>query len=285
MKKFLFFCCFILILGYFFQDDNNSGPRTLGAYGFAQYNSKEELLIINDELDSIHSPKTYMTTYAKLGWIGEEIDWNKKIYVYTTESYVAVISNLDINRANALIISCFKLAFYDFFHSSIPWFLIGLGLMAWFCYLYGLKLFTIDPNKGKIVSTTVRVVLILILMLNFFHVFDFLALTKNEAPIAVSVWDHDLSLNIDFITGIECELSEIKQIYDWEDSYFASSSELSKLDVDFMRNAYKEASELLFRSFLLIIVLCLVIFMQLKLIYLERRIAKQNNSNSSEEEN
>lgn len=247
---------------YIFRGCEDAGPRTLEAYGLAQYNPDALSVTIRDELDTVKAPKTYMVTYAQMGWCGEEIDWNNKIYVYVTENYVSAVANVNLDRANKLKIFCFKLACYDFLHSLTPWLMFFIGFIVLLFYLYGLKLITKGNRKGHIITNSIWWGFLVVLILNFFHVFDFLAHTKESNPVVVSVAEENLSVSLDAVTGQDFEPSALKTFYGWNGDYFASSSKLRDTDGALMICAYNEASELLFRTMIMVTLLSLIIAMR-----------------------
>ena len=259
MKKFLFFLGLFLLMVYSFRSCEDVGPRTLEAYGFAQYNPDGPSLTIHDELDTIHKPKTYMTTYAKMGWCGEEIDWNKKIYVYVTESYVSVISNVNLDRANGLQFFCAKLAYHNFIRSFTPWVMFVIGFVVLLLFMYGTQLVEKGNPCGLRIVNSVWWGIFIVFVFNFFHLFDFIAQTKEANPVEVAVAKEELSLNLDAVTGQEFEDVALKTFYEWEGNFIASSSKLRDTDVALMKCSYLDASKLLVRTIVLLTLICVLI--------------------------
>lgn len=257
MKKFLIFLGLFLLMVYSFRSCEDVGPRTLGAYGIAKYNPDEASLTIQDELDTVHKTKTYMTTYARMGWCGEEIDWNKKIYVYITEGYVSVVANVNLDRANGLQLFCTKLAYHDFIRSFTPWVMFLIGFVVLLLFLFGIKLLEKGNPKGQTVLNSIWWGIVIVFVLNVFHLFDFIAQTKNNNPVVAHVTESELSLNIDAVSGLKSD--DFKFFYEWEGAFFASSSKLEDSDIVLIKCSYHAASEWLVRTIVILTLMCLII--------------------------
>ncbi len=266
---------------YSFRSCEDAGPRTLEAYGLAQYNPDGPSLTIHDELDTIHKPKTYMTTYAKMGWCGEEIDWNKKIYVYVTESYVSVISNVNLDRANALQFFCAKLAYHNFIRSFTPWVMFVIGFIVLLLFIHGTQLVEKGNPRGLRIVNSIWWGILIVFVFNFFHLFDFMAQNKDSNPVVVSVSDDDLSLNLDVVTGQEFEDVALKTFYEWEGNFIASSSKLRDTDVALMKCSYLDASKLLVRTIVLLTLICLGISARKQTKSFARKLSEENKQTSN----
>ena len=284
MKKFLIFLGLFLLVVYNFRSCEDVGPRPLEAYGLAQYNPDGPSLTIHDDLDTIQKPKTYMTTYAKMGWCGEEIDWNKKIYVYITEGYVSVVSNVNLDRANALQFFCAKLAYHNFIRSFTPWVLFVLGFGVLLLFLYGIQLLEKKNPMGLRIVNSIWWGIFIVFVFNFFHLFDFIAQTKEANPVVVAVAKEELSLNLDVVTGQEFEDVALKTFYEWDGNFIASSSKLRDTDVTLMKCSYRASSELLVRTIVLLTLICLVISARKQTKSFARKLSEENEQTSNNDD-
>ena len=130
----------LFFLAYSCRNSGNDEPLTKEAYGLAVYSPLKKQLTIKDELDSIEPVKTYLTNYAAFGTGDEKIDWSRKVYVYAKGSTVELISHLDIERSEAYVMPAAKQGFKAFWHSSLPFILLGAGAALLLLYYICLRL-------------------------------------------------------------------------------------------------------------------------------------------------
>ena len=130
----------LFFLAYSCRNSGNDEPLTKEAYGLAVYSPLKNQLTIKDELDSIEPVKTYLTNYAAFGTGDEKIDWSRKVYVYAKGSTVELISHLDIERSEAYVMPAAKQGFKAFWHSSLPFILLGAGAALLLLYYICLRL-------------------------------------------------------------------------------------------------------------------------------------------------
>lgn len=286
MKRFLIFLGMFLLATYVLRSCIGNETKELVAYGFAHFNKTEQTIVIHDELDSLQKTKTYVTSYAQLGLLDEKLDWNKKVYVYVTDGYVALISNTEYERSVFLLNYMMKVAAYDFFHSYKPWFLGGICLLLVGGYRKGYQLVLKDNPKGRKIVNYIWGFGFGVLILNFFSFFSFLAETKDTPPVYVTVTDDKPNLILDVVVSDQYLIDKnTKFVYDWGDYYLVTFNPLRDEDVPLLCAGYKKQAGIIVDLY--IITLLMVFFYalnRLAAIYNDR-IAKQMKGKEQNAEN
>ena len=245
---------------YSFRSCEDVGPRTLGAYGIAKYNPDEASLTIQDELDSIHKAKTFVTTYADLGLVDEGVDWSKKVYVYVSGSYVSLISNVKLEHALVVRNYAAQVSAYDFFHSYRPWLLSGITFALVFGYLMGCRMLEKSQRRGILILNLVWGIGVVTLVADFFEGFSFMAETKEKAPVYVSaITDNNpkkqLVMEEVYFDETLTDKPKTKFIYDWGRYYLVTYVPLNMEDIPLLLVGYQEWAEYFVHLYIMILLI------------------------------
>lgn len=261
MKKFLFVFGFILLGFYTFRSCQSENiPPVLDAYGLAQFYPDEQEIVIQDELDSLHKAKTYMTTYANLGLVDEGVDWSKKVYVYVSESYVSLISNVKLEHALVVRNYAAQVSAYDFFHSYWPWLLSGITFALVFGYLMGCRMLEKSQRRGMLILNLVWGIGVVTLVVDFFQGFSFMAETKEKAPVYVSaITDNNpkkqLVMEEVYFDEMLKDKPKTKFVYDWGRYYLVTYEPLNMEDMPLLLVGYQKGAEYFVHLYIMILLI------------------------------
>lgn len=261
----------------FFMLDNNQESRELLAYGAAVYHPDEQYVAIHDELDSVHTDKVFVTTYAAFGVNGEKFDWNKKVYVYATGNCVDLISNVNQDEVNFMFYNFDFLDFFQFIPAKVLWFICGVLAFCLLLYLWGEFLFFNLKDKWLTVMMFCRVLVVLVGLLALFDVGESFV-KRNDIPKQIALSEQAAqSKNFIYLSDPK-SLSQTSYTYVWSDDiFFCSQDKLSSENLSIFAAKLNTLAFFSTKMFALTLSLLLLILMDigdfiLRRIFLKRHI-------------
>lgn len=289
MKRFIILLGFLLLCFLLIRrctSEPDFGPRELEAYGYAQYNPKEQTLTIVDELDTVKNAKTYVTTYAKMGFDNQTVDFKHKVYVYVSENTVSLISNVEQGKANQLQFFAMLLAERNFFYSYLPWVILGIGGLMVFAYQRGFKAMIEQKSYGNAVVNLIWWVGFIAIFLNIFNFFDNVADKKQQNPMLVSnsISVNELVLDRDVLS--ETALSQMKKkfIYQWEGDVFVSSEKLQEDECSLLLSAYFSWGKRTLNFYIAVIIVIFFVATHYMASYYANKLLKERERLEQEEQ-
>lgn len=289
MKRFIILLGFLLLCFLLIRrctSEPNAELRELEAYGYAQYNPKEQTLTIIDELDTVQHPKTYVTTYAKMGFVNEPIDFKRKVYVYVTENMVSLISNVEQDRANQLQYFAMLVTLHNFFYSFLPWVILGIGGLMVFVYQRGFKLLAQRKTIGNSLVNFIWWTGFIAIFLNIFNVFDGIADKKQQNPVLVSNSVQAEELVIDKDVFSESSLSQMTKrfVYQWDGDVFVSSEKLQDDECALLISAYYTWGKRMVNLYIAVIVVSFFIVINSVASYYTKKLIKEQEMLKEQEQ-